>query len=364
MAAVTMSGKPPVSGPVLGMRIPRPSAAEVLAEQPIRHDRLGISLGLALAFHALLILGVSFVPSSPRDEPDQTLDVILVQERSEKPPEKADFLAQAAVSGGGDAKTKERPGAPLPSPLPGAKADLALTAQEAEPSPATPPPAAERSATARPSAKAEPVLAKPRESAPETAPETAPEQAPAKGQGGGSKASDHAGNTEAKLAEAEPAPPSKPQQATPTAAQLMDSSYAIASLNAEIRDRMVNQARGPRRKFVTSMTREYKYAAYMESWRSKVERIGNLNYPEDARRLGLSGSLILDVAIRPDGSIEDIAVRRSSGEPILDQAAIRIVKLASPFARLPDNIKSETDVLHITRTWQFLNSNTFASDAP
>ena len=97
----------------------------------------------------------------------------------------------------------------------------------------------------------------------------------------------------------------------------------------------------------------------MEAWRAKVERVGNLNYPDAARRNKLTGSLILDVALNADGSVNQINVRRSSGSKILDDAAIRIVELSSPFAPFPDNIKAETDILHITRTWQFLDNNLF-----
>ena len=97
----------------------------------------------------------------------------------------------------------------------------------------------------------------------------------------------------------------------------------------------------------------------MEAWRAKVERIGNLNYPDAARKRKLSGSLILDVALNPDGSIGQITIRRSSGHKILDDAAIRIVKLAAPFAPFPDNIRKDVDILHVTRTWQFLNNRGF-----
>jgi len=97
----------------------------------------------------------------------------------------------------------------------------------------------------------------------------------------------------------------------------------------------------------------------MEAWRSKVERIGNLNYPDEARKRKLSGSLILDVALNPDGSVNDVVVRRSSGQKILDDAAIRIVHLAAPFAPFPADIRKDTDILHITRTWQFLNNKGF-----
>lgn len=97
----------------------------------------------------------------------------------------------------------------------------------------------------------------------------------------------------------------------------------------------------------------------MEAWRAKVERVGNLNYPDAARKQNLSGSLILDVALNADGSINQITVRRSSRQKILDDAAIRIVELASPFAPFPEQIRKGTDILHITRTWQFLNKRGF-----
>ena len=92
----------------------------------------------------------------------------------------------------------------------------------------------------------------------------------------------------------------------------------------------------------------------MEAWRAKGERVGNLNYPDEARKRKLTGSVILDVALNPDGSVNEITIRGSSGQKILDDAAIRIVSLASPFSPFPDNIKVDTDILHITRTWQFI----------
>ena len=117
----------------------------------------------------------------------------------------------------------------------------------------------------------------------------------------------------------------------------------------------------PRRKWISSRTRAIKFAAYMEAWRAKVERVGNLNYPDAARRARLSGKLQLDVALKPDGSIHRIKVRRSSGKRVLDDAAIRIVKLAAPFAKFPASFRDEIDILHIERTWQFLSSNRLAS---
>jgi protein TonB len=138
-------------------------------------------------------------------------------------------------------------------------------------------------------------------------------------------------------------------------------SFAIASLDAEIQNQLDAKAKRPRRKFISANTREHKYAAYMEAWRAKVERVGNLNYPDEARRQRLNGNLILDVALNADGSINEINVRRPSGHPMLDDAAIRIVRLASPYAPFPDEFVKDVDILHITRTWQFMNSSQFAA---
>jgi protein TonB len=127
----------------------------------------------------------------------------------------------------------------------------------------------------------------------------------------------------------------------------------MTDLAARIQEQRQAYANRARRKAISTATREYIYANYMEAWRRKVERIGNLNYPREARELGLFGSLILHVAVRSDGSLEGIRVVRSSGHEVLDQAAIRIVELAAPFAPFPPSIKREADVLDITRTWQF-----------
>ncbi|MEE8286192.1 MAG: TonB family protein, partial [Gammaproteobacteria bacterium] len=164
----------------------------------------------------------------------------------------------------------------------------------------------------------------------------------------------------------EPEPQAQPESLpqttqTLTAAALINRSLAMASLSAEIDRRLQAYAKRPKRKWITARTREHKYAAYMEAWRQKVERVGNLNYPDEARRANLSGNLLLDVALRPDGSVDEIILRRSSGKKILDDAAIRIVKLAAPFARFPDNIAEDTDILHVERTWQFLSGNRFRS---
>jgi protein TonB len=143
----------------------------------------------------------------------------------------------------------------------------------------------------------------------------------------------------------------------PSAAELIMRSKEIAKLSTLVDESYQAYTRRPRQRYVTASTQEFRFAAYLEAWRMKVERIGNLNYPEEAKRSNISGSLTLDVAINPDGTIHSVDLRRSSGYKVLDDAAVRIVQLAAPYAPLPPDIRKDTDILHITRTWQFLNDH-------
>ena len=135
-----------------------------------------------------------------------------------------------------------------------------------------------------------------------------------------------------------------------------------AMLNSPLRAELDRQLKlgqqFDRQKFISSRTREHKYASYMESWRNRVEQIGNLNYPDEARRRKLSGSLVLTVTINSDGSLEQVNIIRSSGQKILDDAARRIVQMAAPYPEFPQSILEDADRIHITRTWQFLHNST------
>jgi protein TonB len=135
--------------------------------------------------------------------------------------------------------------------------------------------------------------------------------------------------------------------------ELMEQTRSMARASTELFSDAADYPERPRRKFVSANTREHLYAGYMRSWVSKVERVGNLNYPERARRQNLAGALVLSVDVLEDGSVGRIRVLRSSGHDVLDEAAVRIVRLSSPFAPLPEEIRREVDVLTITRTWQF-----------
>jgi protein TonB len=139
----------------------------------------------------------------------------------------------------------------------------------------------------------------------------------------------------------------------PNAAQLMQQSQNMASLHPETSPQRQWKSSLPRREFISANTREYEFASYMSAWVSKVERVGNLNYPSELRQRQLHGDLILTVGIHQNGTVESIDVKRSSGVPEIDRAAINIVQMAAPYAPLPDNITDRVDILHITRTWRF-----------
>jgi protein TonB len=291
-------------------------------------DRLALTLCLAALFHAVILLGVTFTEEDTVQPRYDTMEIVLVQQQSKQAPEDARLLAQANLEGGGETAEELTPATPLPPPFPDNQAQIAA------PPPAPPPQATASSEPARLLAADAPA-----------ADHAVPEQAAQKPR-----------EDAAPRKEVPPAPAAQP---VPSAAALLSNSFKIAALSAEIKRKLEAQSQRPRRKFISASTREYRYASYMEAWRAKVERVGNLNYPDEARKRQLSGSLILDVALNPDGSVNQITVRQSSGHKILDDAADRIVRLAAPFAPFPDDIRAETDVLHITRTWQFLHNRGF-----
>ena len=143
----------------------------------------------------------------------------------------------------------------------------------------------------------------------------------------------------------------------PTANELMQRTLEAMRLEAQIAKDMDAYQKRPKRRFIGARAEEYRFARYVEDWRLKIERVGNLNYPEAARKQKLYGSLLLTVSIRADGSVENVEISRASGSRILDAAAVRIVKMSGPFAAFPPDIKRDTDILHITRTWSFTKAD-------
>jgi protein TonB len=153
----------------------------------------------------------------------------------------------------------------------------------------------------------------------------------------------------AKTTPATPAEQAAPQQ---NGRDLADLALAAMRLQAQIDKQIDEYQKRPRKKFIGANAAEYRFAQYEEEWRAKVERWGTVNYPPEARGK-IYGNLRLTVTLRPDGSVDNIELDRSSGLKILDAAAFKIVKMAAPFAAFPASIRRDTDLLVITRTWFF-----------
>lgn len=270
-------------------------------------DRLGLTVFLAASLHAVLILGIAFRPNDPAAlEAPPSLEVILVQKRGETEPERADYLAQISQQGGGESETRSRPSNPFastevaetaglaPQPLRGGNPELSRTRDE-------------------------PVLTQL-----------------------------HARDTTEKLEKKVESELSRRQSN-----EDIDFDLEIARLTAELELAKQEYAKRPKKMVLTANTKQYLPAEYMHGWVEKVERIGNLNYPERALRENLEGSLILEVELRWDGSVVEVNLLSSSGNSLLDESARRIVELAAPYQPFPAELRRAADHLEIVRTWQF-----------
>jgi len=278
-------------------------------------DRLGFTLFVAAVLHVALILGVGFSMPHP-SQLSKTLEITLATFKSEKKPEKADYLAQMNQEGSGTLEHKAIPKTTEQAPF-----------QDSEAKKVAPPPT--------------PKQAKEAES-PKTAVAT---KAP-----------------KPQKVQAKPQKP-KAEQVVQPAPQFDSSqlSAEISSLEADLAKERQAYAKRPRiHRLTAASTMRDKGAWYKEEWRKKIERIGNLNYPDEARRQRIYGSLRLLVSINRDGSLYEVQVLESSGEPLLDQAAQRIVRLAAPFAPFSGDL-ADIDRLEIIRTWRFERGDRLSS---
>lgn len=275
------------------------------------NERIVLTVIFSALVHGAALLGVGFaapepVPAMP------SLDVILVSTGTHEAPREAQYLAQMNQAGGGDLDERARPTAPATS-------DLMVPDEGNSPQPR--PLGAPR---AQPQ-EASPVLAS-------RAP--ASEQTPTR----------------------TPTDPLQPQ--LPESPELNRLREEQARLAAEVDAARQAYASRPRRKFISGLAKEYFYAAYIHYLDTRLQRIGNLNYPEEARRNHIHGELILTLAINRDGSIHSIEIVKSSGQRVLDDAAVQIARMAAPFNPIPQDPGEHVDILHVTRTWLFLPGNT------
>jgi protein TonB len=268
-------------------------------------DRFGVTLLFSLIAHGVLALGLTFEYEKPaRSLP--SLDVILVQSATGHKADKADYLAQAHNEGGGDSDKPLRPSEMLSSPV--SKPDIGIAPRPVEAGAPKSQPPSERELLTQ-------------------------------------QKSRFAVHTQKEA-------PEQPLVQAPTNRELIEKKLEMARLAEEVQRENQAYAKRPKKKYISANTKEYEYAAYMSAWVARVERIGNLNYPDEARRQQLHGQLVLTVAINRDGSVKDIEVIQPSGHKLLDEAAERIVRLAAPFPSIP--AEGGIDELYVTRTWQFL----------
>ncbi len=274
-------------------------------------DRMSLTIFFALAIHAILILGISFDLMDNSNDVITTMEITLVHQRSNEEPEEADYLAQANQLGGGTQQEKSRPSSPFSNPLPTLEEGYAPNSRRAM----SPPPVKK--------AQKQTEIMSVEQSKQHTSSQKLKEE------------------TSINIKSL-------------TAAQLFERSQQVAKLSAEINKLKTAYQQTPKHTWVHGANaKQYRFASYMDAWRTKVERVGNLNYPAIVTRKKLTGSLLLDVAINPDGSIHSTRITRSSGFPELDRAALRIVNMSAPFPPLTKDILKDTDILHIPRVWRF-----------
>jgi protein TonB len=266
------------------------------------------AIAASVVLHAVLLAVHFRYPDALRwNSANQPLEVVLVNARTKEKPVHADVLAQANLDRGGNTDERRRAKTPLPVTRPHDRGrDLAQAQRRVR----------------RLEERQRRLLAKATASRLAVAPET-----------------EHKA----------PAEQPKPQL---SGRDLADLSLAAMQLQAQIDRRIEEYQKRPRKKFIGARATEYRFAQYEEDWRQKIERVGTLNYPAEARGK-LYGNLRLTVTIRPDGSVQSVDLDRSSGLKVLDAAAFKIVRMASPFAPFPPDIRKDTDLLVITRTWFF-----------
>jgi protein TonB len=295
------------------------SANPVWLRPAVRDDRaermLYYALAVSIVLHAV-VLAVKFQPFDLKKMLDRgpPLEVALVNAKTKAKPTKADILAQANLDGGGNTDADRRAKSPLPVlPKDSPNNEISVATQKVRELEQ----AAKELMTQLKSTPTAPAQPKPTEAA-------------------------------------EPSP-------LPSSTELMQRTLEAMKLEAQIAKDMDAYQKRPKRRFVGARAEEYRFARYVEDWRLKIERIGNLNYPEAARQLKLYGNLLITVSIKSDGSLEAVEINRSSGQRVLDAAAVKIVEMSAPFSAFPPDIKRDTDILHITRTWTFTKGDELVS---
>lgn len=276
------------------------AANDIIDWRAFSSERFGLLLFLAAAVHGILLLALSFdLPDPPPRQP--TLDITLAQFKQEKAPEQADFLAQHNQQGSGDSEERHLPSSPeeapfsAPEPKPQSAQAVAAPAVP-QPQPEAPLPPAPAHQLPTPPAPAAPAHKEVLSTIAKSTPQARPEPPPL--------------------------PTARPQPRQGHSTSLLAQSLEIASLQAQLDREREQFAKRPRvRRLSAASTLSHEDATYLDNWRRRIETVGNLNYPEQARRDQIYGVLRLLVEIMPDGSVNQIRILESSGHAILDDAA-------------------------------------------
>lgn len=311
-------------------------------------DRLIFTLIFSIILHLVIILGVSFtVTSPPTNTPLASLDITLIKQQTKIAPEQADYLAQVSNEGGGTTEDK--------SPEPSPEKSLPVTQQAASPSKKAPPPILEAPIPA-PLVVVKPLPVVPKISEKKTEPVKPKPVKPAVSAEQAKLITQQ--KAKRKVEQVNIAEITEPATVTPALSAsdlIFQARNEIDNLQKQLDNTTQSLSKRPKKRRVSASTKEYAAAAYMKSWEIKVERIGNMNYPQAAKRQGINGHLMLSVDINPDGSVppDGIVVSRSSGHKVLDDAAVKIVRLGAPYSAIPENVLLDNDMLTIIRTWKF-----------
>ena len=293
-----------------------------------------VAICLSVAVHGVL-LSINFAPEL-RKLADKlpSLDVVLVNAKTKTAPDKAELLAQANLDRGGNTDENRKLKTALPAPKD------KTTVVKLQPN--------SEASSAEKSAKLKAQEAREQKRVDDLEKQAQELLTQIKGN------KKIESNPTQNVASADPEQgEQKAKSKTFDRADLIAASLEMDRLQAQIDKRQEEYQKRPKRKFIGARTKEYRFALYVESWRQKVERIGNMNYPEAARAQKLYGQLRMTVSIKADGSLESVVVDQPSNHKVLDEAAKRIVELGAPYAVFPEDIKKDTDILSITRTWTF-----------
>ncbi len=333
-----------------------------MASRTTNTDRLIFTLLFSIIIHLVIVLGINFdITSPPTNTPLVNLDITLVKQQTEQAPEQADFYAQADNEGGGETEVAMLEPTPdildsSSSDAPDSESDVPFTppnpapVTQIQPPQAIEPPTPELITPEIIETQVEPTLVE--EIVPEK--KQPPKQEKIITQQHAQRKVEQISEPDKTEKTSEQAVKSKPKL---SAQQMMlQARNNIADLQKELDASTKALSKRPRRLKISSSTKALAAAAYMKSWADKVERIGNMNYPQEAKKRDINGSLMLSVDIEMDGSVgpDGIVISRSSGYDVLDQAAVRIVRLGAPYAPIPDGVLPEGyDALTIIRTWRF-----------